>query len=72
MPETTKEEIAGMCDRVYRDHKLRERVKVAIRKRPDVAENAIMSLIAETYLDGVRDGDAFGLASTVSEAFTDA
>lgn len=66
MPDTS-----ALRDRVYRDHNLRQRVKAAIRKRPDVAENEIMALIAETFLDGVRDGDGFGLAATVREAFTD-
>jgi hypothetical protein len=72
MPETTTEETADLCDRIYRDHALRQRVKAASHKRPDVAENAIMSLIAETYLDGVRDGASFGFATTVRKAFTDA
>lgn len=58
-------------ERVYRDHKLRQRVKADLRKRADVAENAIMALVAETYLDGVRDGDAIGSAAACRESYTD-
>ena len=36
-------------------------------KRPDVALNGVMLILAELYADGVSDGAAFGTRSLVRE-----
>jgi hypothetical protein len=66
---STEEEL--LSNRVYRDHRLRQRVRAELRKRIDVAENGIMAILAETFVDGARDGDAQGLAAVCRDAYTD-
>lgn len=53
-------------DSIYRAADLRERVASEIRKRPDVALNGVMLILAELYADGVADGDGFGMRSLVA------
>ena len=54
-------------DSVYHSADLRERVAREIGKRPDVALNGVMLIIAELYADGVSDGASFGPRSLVAE-----
>lgn len=54
-------------DSIYRSADLRERVTREIGKRPDVALNQVMRIIAELYADGVSDGDGFGMRSLAAE-----
>jgi hypothetical protein len=57
-----------LLEQVYRDQRTRDRVLAEIGKRPDVAVNRLMLIIAEAYLSGVRrrDDEAgfFGPASS--------
>jgi hypothetical protein len=46
---------------------LRERVAREIGKRPDVALNRVMLIVAELYADGVSDGASFGPRSLAAE-----
>lgn len=54
-------------DAIYKSADYRERVTREIRKRPDVALNGIMLILAELYADGVADGDGFGMPSLVAQ-----
>lgn len=51
-----------VADRMYSDQDWRQRVEAEMRKRPDVALNGIMHVVADAYICGIRDGDAFGKA----------
>ena len=64
MPDTDRDVLK---DSIYRSADLRERVARALGKRPDVALNQVMLIIAELYADGVADGDGFGLNSVAAE-----
>jgi hypothetical protein len=52
---------------VCRNQELRDRVTREVLKRPDVAVNQVMRIIAEYYADGVSDGDAFGARTLVAD-----
>lgn len=54
-------------DSIYRSAEFRERVARELGKRPDVALNGVMLILAELYADGVSDGAAFGTMSLVAE-----
>jgi hypothetical protein len=54
-------------DSIYRSADLRERVAREIGKRPDVALNQVMLILAELYADGVSDGASFGPRSMAAE-----
>jgi hypothetical protein len=51
-----------MMDRLYRDAGLRAKVLTEMSRRTDTAQNRLMLLLAEAYIDGYRDGRAVSTA----------
>jgi len=52
-----------VADRIYRDEDIRREVFSAVHRAPVVAMNEIMRIVSRLYIDGIRDGAAFGDAS---------